>query len=282
MKTLLNKAGLAAFILTLASLSFSPAFASNASDIEGNWAEAQITQWMKNDLISGYPDGEFKPNQHITRAELIALINKSFGFTVTKEMKLTDVSANDWFYPEVLKANAAGYITGYADGSFGPDREVSRQEFAVMISKLLGLIPSESADTFSDMAQSPAWSKEAIGAVYDQGIMTGYAMDRKFHPRLSATRAEAVVILDRTLKVKEKLTSALTPTFTPTPSLAPTPTPVTSPEQEFTATPIVVPPRNSMSPPSLRPEVDGSSGIVIATPKLATLIPTPSQLPPTP
>lgn len=64
------------------------AFAGNVSDLGGNWAKNQISKWMDQGLIAGYPDGEFKPNNPVTRAELTVLINRAFGFTETKKLIL--------------------------------------------------------------------------------------------------------------------------------------------------------------------------------------------------
>lgn len=200
-KILSKKAIVFMLIVCLTSLPLGTVFASKVSDIQGSWAEAQISKWMEKGLISGYPDGGFKPDHSITRAELVALINKSFGFVELEERSFKDVKASDWYYSSLLAANAAGYIQGYSDGSFGPNKKVTRQEFAVIVSKLLALPSSDSANKFSDTSTSPLWSKVAIGSVYDKGIMSGYS-DNTFHPESFTTRAEAVVILDRSLTIK--------------------------------------------------------------------------------
>jgi hypothetical protein len=200
-KILSKKAIVFMLIVCLTSLPLGTVSASKVSDIQGSWAEAQISKWMEKGLISGYPDGGFKPDHSITRAELVALINKSFGFVELEERSFKDVKASDWYYSSLLAANAAGYIQGYSDGSFGPNKKVTRQEFAVIVSKLLALPSSDSANKFSDTSTSPLWSKVAIGSVYDKGIMSGYS-DNTFHPESFTTRAEAVVILDRSLTIK--------------------------------------------------------------------------------
>ncbi|MEK3794938.1 S-layer homology domain-containing protein [Paenibacillus sp. FSL R7-0204] len=176
------------------------AFADNVSDLGGNWAKNQISKWMNQGLISGYPDGEFKPNNLVTRAELTVLINRAFGFTETKKANFSDISSSKWYYSSILQANAAGYIQGYEDGTFKPDQKINRQELAVIISKLLKLTASAAAPEFVDMAKSADWSKGAIGAVSEQGIMTSSG-DGNFRPLAYATRAETVVILDRALSL---------------------------------------------------------------------------------
>lgn len=200
------KKGYALFIaICFTLLPFGSVFAAPASDIAGNWAEPQIRAWMDQGYISGYPDGRFKPANSITRAELIALINKSFGFTEKKDVAFKDVSSKSWVYSEVLKANAAGYISGYGNDMFGPDYKISRQELAVIIKKLLNLKPSVDAG-FTDMSAVPAWGKDAVNAVQEKGIMQGFA-DHTFRPSQPASRAEAVVILDRALALFHEGTS---------------------------------------------------------------------------
>ncbi|WP_342440333.1 S-layer homology domain-containing protein [Paenibacillus sp. FSL L8-0436] len=164
------KKGFALLLVIFFTISpYASVFAGTASDISGNWAEPQISKWMEKGFISGYPDGRFKPVNPITRAELVSLVNKSFGFVESKSVEFKDVAASSWVYPELLKANAAGYISGYGNGSFGPGNKVTRQELAVIVSKLLGLTASADAN-FSDTADSPAWCKDAISAVQEKGI----------------------------------------------------------------------------------------------------------------
>ncbi|MNM04677.1 Cellulosome-anchoring protein precursor [compost metagenome] len=194
-------------ILCMLLPSYSGVAAAEKSDITGNWAEQQIKKWMDNGYISGYQNGEFKPNKEITRAELVVLINKSFGFTEQREIRFSDVTKKDWFYPEIVKASTAGYISGYSNGTFGPNKKVTREEFAVILSNLLKLPASESGSKFADAKDISSWSKGAVGSAYDSGLIKGYS-DHTFHPKSAATRAETVVILDRALELKGDISVA--------------------------------------------------------------------------
>jgi len=175
-----------------------PSFAQPA-DIQGHWAEKQIGDWVAKGLASGYPDGSFRPDNSITRAEFITLVNKSFGFTVQARIYFNDVSSTGWFYNEIAKAGAAGYISGYEDGSMRPENEISRQEVAVILTRLLKLKIPDSADElskFADAGSFPRWSGGAVSAVVAGGYMVGYP-DQTFQPAKSITRVEAVATLDR-------------------------------------------------------------------------------------
>jgi len=82
-------------VLVILCLMFSliPAntFAVAASDISGHWAQVKIQSWMDQGLIKGYPDGTFKPDQNVTRAEFMTLANRAFGYTTVVPITYTDV-----------------------------------------------------------------------------------------------------------------------------------------------------------------------------------------------
>ena len=168
------------------------------SDIGGHWAQGTIIQWTTNGYISGYPDGTFKPDNSITRAEFVVMVNKAMGYNKRGNAYFSDVSAAHWAYAEIMKGVEAGYITGNGDGTFRPDAPVTRQEAAVMISKILGLDQDyASAAKYVDYRYIPSWAAGYVGAVSKAGIMTGYP-DGDFKSDRVLTRAESVVSLDKT------------------------------------------------------------------------------------
>ena len=195
-----------------AALSLSLAISATAlaaipSDIGGHWAQGTIIQWTTNGYISGYPDGTFKPDNSITRAEFVVMVNKAMGYNKRGNAYFSDVSAAHWAYAEIMKGVEAGYITGNGDGTFRPDAPVTRQEAAVMISKILGLDQDfASAAKYVDYRYIPSWAAGYVGAVSKAGIMTGYP-DGDFKSDRVLTRAESVVSLDKTknydVKVEE-------------------------------------------------------------------------------
>ncbi|OMF37787.1 hypothetical protein BK133_04450 [Paenibacillus sp. FSL H8-0548] len=231
-------------ITVLLFLSLNVAFGAEESflsDIEGTWAESQISDWVGKGYVTGYEDGSFKPNNTITRAEFIALINRSYGFTETADVFFSDVASSSWIYTEVSKAIKAGYIKGYANGTFGANKPISRQEAAVIVDRLLSLTKTDSAAaSFTDSSSIASWAKEAVDAAVANGILQGYANGANFKPNQPLTRAEAVVVLYRSVTVKESLEEGVpTPTTAPTaitaPTTAPTPTAPTAPTPTATS-----------------------------------------------
>ncbi|ACV62850.1 S-layer domain protein [Desulfofarcimen acetoxidans DSM 771] len=186
---------LAVFICLVFSLSGGVS-AATITDVKGHWAEASINKWISAGYVSGYPEGLFKPNQKISRAEFVTLVNKAFKKqNPNSQCKFSDVKQTDWFYPGVLAGVAGGYISGYEGGTFKPGKFISRQEAAVIITRLLQLNNGSNMN-FKDANSIPGWSASGIKAVVANNIMKGYS-DGTFKAAQSITRAEAVTALDR-------------------------------------------------------------------------------------
>lgn len=171
------------------------------TDISGHWAESQVGNWVKKGLISGFPDETFRPNNPITRAEFMALVNRAYGFSEKAAISFSDVSESDWFYDDVAKAVAAGYIVGYGDGTAGAGNNISRQEAAAVIYRLMKLPEYSSKDAiekFSDYGSISAWSRGAVNSVVAEGYMVGNP-NGTFGPANNITRAETVVTLSRAI-----------------------------------------------------------------------------------
>lgn len=173
------------------------------ADTKDHWAEKQISNWVDNELIAGYPDGTFKPNNSITRAEFAVLANKACGYTASAPVTFSDVNTTDWYYGEVARAVAAGYISGYPDGTFKPNGEITRQEVAVVIARILELDTSgvDILSVFKDAEAIPEWSQGFVNAVVAAEYMRGYP-DQTFQAAKSITRAEAVVTLDNAIAIE--------------------------------------------------------------------------------
>jgi len=115
-------------------------------DVEtSRWSVKEIEYMADKDVIYGYPDGEFKPERHLSRAEFAALI---FRFTGIEEADIENVFADldetHWAYDEILALCNTGLVQGYEDGSFRPENYITRAEVMTVINKLLGRKPLDS------------------------------------------------------------------------------------------------------------------------------------------
>ncbi|MFA9422996.1 MAG: leucine-rich repeat protein [Sedimentibacter sp.] len=166
-------------------------------DYTGHWAEETIQSWLDNDNITGYPDGSFKPEGKVTRAEFITMVNNLFDYSETSEMDFTDVNSNDWYYQDVQKSFKAGYMAGVSETMFAPNDNLTREQAAVIVSRIMKLEGDDAAaDIFTDKSKVSSWALGLVGAAAKAEFIKGYD-DNSFEPQNSITRAEAVAILDR-------------------------------------------------------------------------------------
>ena len=151
--------------------------------------------------IIGYPDGTVRPEGTITRAETVTiffrmLTDESRAAVWSTTNPFTDVKAADWFNNAISTMSNAGIVNGYPDGSFNPNGNITRAEFAAMAIRFFQdakVGPSKFSDTIGH------WAEEAINKAQAQGLITGYP-DGTFRPDEPITRAEAMTIMNRVLK----------------------------------------------------------------------------------
>ncbi|MBU5436972.1 S-layer homology domain-containing protein [Tissierella sp. MSJ-40] len=167
-----------------------------SSDIGNHWAKEDIEYLLKKDIISGYSDDSFKPDKEVSRAEFIKMINNVFGFTKTVNLSFTDVKETDWFYKEIKKGVAAGYIEGYEDGTIRPNNKINREEASKIIATVFKLENSneDSYKKFKDSNQISSWARAYVSLMLDKGYIKGYS-DNTFGPKKNITRAEVAHII---------------------------------------------------------------------------------------
>ncbi|CAK4844825.1 unnamed protein product [Aphanomyces euteiches] len=176
------------------------------SDISAHWAEARIKQAVSVGIVSGYPDGTFKPGRTVTRAEFAVMLMNTLKPQVDgAELTFTDkAKIGSWAQKSVAQAVYAGITNGYEDGSFRPNAEITRTEMAAMIAKALGLSSGATeASGFADDKDIPDWAKGAVAAIKNLGIIEGKGANQ-FAPGDKTTRAEAVTVLLKMLEQKSK------------------------------------------------------------------------------
>ena len=146
--------------------------------------------------IQGYPDGTVQPESNISRAEVAVIfwrLTRASDKNSTVPNRFSDVEGGEWFAQAVNYLASTGILTGYEDGTFRPERSISRSEFAAMISRFDGL-ESATLNPFSDMHESH-WAYSHVTSAYLKGWISGYP-DRSFRPEASITRAEAIKIVN--------------------------------------------------------------------------------------
>ncbi|WP_055105071.1 glycosyl hydrolase [Paenibacillus ihumii] len=179
-----------------------PVFGTSAKEAGTHWAAARLDRWQEHGVISGYEDGSYRPDEKITRAELVTLINKIFGFSAQSGDRFSDVPVNSWFAGQMAAAKAAGYYLGFPGGLGKPAASITRQDAAVLLARVLRLNTEADAPAalgFSDEASISGYAKGAIQALTADHVLSGYA-DGSFRPQQEVTRAEIVTLIDRLIE----------------------------------------------------------------------------------
>jgi hypothetical protein len=168
------------------------------TDISGHWAEKAIREGAAAGLVDGYPDGTFRPDHPVTRAEFATMLHRMLAWPKGADAGFNDqADIASWASEAVSAAVRAGIVNGYPDGTFRPNAIVIRAEALTMIAKSAGLPAGSVAKTaFEDDAEIMDWAKPYVHAAYESGLVQGQS-GNKFNPQAAMTRAEAVVFLLR-------------------------------------------------------------------------------------
>ena len=216
MKTIRQRFSL--FFASLALAASVPTVAWAAApfnDIDGSFAEQDIQNLYKNQVIQGYEDGKFRPDAPITRAEFATMLVKAKHFPVPDGVQdiFRDVPRGEWFAPYVELSYRLGVTSGVDGNKFAPNDLLTREQMVRMTVNALGR-DSEVARRLSysaystairgylDKAEISSWAVKQVAYAVQQGLITGaYA---RLHPQDNATRAEVAAILNRSILSRPK------------------------------------------------------------------------------
>lgn len=163
--------------------------------ITGSYGEIQIQSVLNMNLMTGQPDGYFRPEWPVTRAEIASLTASVFDYQNQQApFRPVDVPASHWAANSVQRVLAQGWMTVDANGQFHPNLPVSRAELAVILSRLkLPILNLRTLRTWLDVGKE--WFSEAIHNIYTKGLMAGYS-DNRFEPLWPVERAEVAVTIN--------------------------------------------------------------------------------------
>lgn len=171
----------------------------NLTDIKGHWAERYIHELLTKEVMNGYPDATFRPNNSITRAEFATALVRALQLTKPSGKVFAD-TVNHWAREYIDVAYGHGIIQGYNEQIFAPDEFISREQMAMMIVRATNLYGSSDTNVFLDDATIAAWAREAVSIATKYELMNGYP-DNTFKPKENASRAEAATVIIRALNV---------------------------------------------------------------------------------
>lgn len=168
-----------------------------------HWAFASVERAAELGLVTGYSDGTFRPDTHVTRAQFVLMLWRMCGKTAAaKAASFADASA-DWYQDALSWAVEKGYVNGLSDTRFGPDAPITRQQAMAILFRLNGgqsgtelTLTGIYEQTFADSTTIASWAKDATWwAVYHE-LVSGVGGSR-IAPEANASRAQIAAILLR-------------------------------------------------------------------------------------
>lgn len=182
---------------------------SNFTDIQNHWAAECIRQLRSRSVISGYPDGTFRPNNPLSRAEFAALLGNAFANAPLIRTGITfqDVPTNHWAHAAIQKAYRTGFISGYPDRTFKPTQFITRvQVLLALVSGLKYGTAGTQASTplkeyYDDAGTIPIYALGAIAAATLKRLVVNYPDVKRLNPNQNATRADVAAFICQALNI---------------------------------------------------------------------------------
>lgn len=168
-----------------------------------HWAHDGIEALANKGIINGVGNGMYVPDSPVTREQFAKMLIEAFGLEiVVGDTDFTDVDENSWSYPYLISAYKYGVMNGYSSTQMGGSHEISRQDMAVMVWRMLDIVektlPTGETAAFADDAAIADYAKTAVSNLQSNSIISGMG-DNMYMPALSVNRAMAAVIIYRTL-----------------------------------------------------------------------------------
>lgn len=184
------------------------------TDIAGHWAEAWIRGLVRQGAMSGFPDGRFRPDAPISRAQYAAVLASAFTRPRSQPaIAFWDVPASFWAGAAIQVAIQMGFMTGFPDQSFRPDQNLARGQAIVALVSGLGLTGggSDALMVYRDRAQIPSYATEKVAIATQRGLVVAYPDPRQLDPMREATRAEVAAMVYQALVTLNQVPAIASP-----------------------------------------------------------------------
>ncbi|GAA4826935.1 S-layer homology domain-containing protein [Algivirga pacifica] len=173
--------------------------AGTPTDYDEHWASVEISYMIDNGYMSGYGDGSFKPDNTLTRAEFASMIVATLNPAQKPEYasrSFNDISGH-WAEAKILQAARAGYLSGYADGTFRPNDQITREQLFVSLAGNENIVAGCEAllDEYTDKGSISSWAKGGVADATNNKLVANYPTKTSLYPMEAAYRGEAVTAL---------------------------------------------------------------------------------------
>lgn len=169
-------------------------------DLKNHWVYNYIKRLIGLNVLNGYGDNTFRPERYVSRSEFSKMIVLALNFNVyDDDLKFNDSDEiQDWAIQFISTACKNGILKGYDDGSFKPNKTMTRSELAVALGRVLNEDSDYEELQYYDADDIPGWAKDAIIICTNKGILNGYE-DNTIRPNNPVTRAEAAKMIYKLL-----------------------------------------------------------------------------------
>ncbi|MEH2440791.1 S-layer homology domain-containing protein [Nostoc sp.] len=215
----------------------SPSLAQTTfSDVSSNyWASQFIQQLSQRGVIAGFPDGSFRPEEAVTRAQFAAMVNKAFQKSQQRSpINFADVPSNYWASSAIQQAYTIGFLSGYPGNRFEPNQAIPRQQVLVSLANGLEYSPSGNTEStlqyFNDVSNIASYARSPIAAATEKQIVVNYPNVKFLNPTATATRAQVAAFIYQALVSSNQASAINSPYVVAVGSTTPTPVSVTIPQ----------------------------------------------------
>jgi hypothetical protein len=187
------------------------------NDVPTNyWAQTFIQELASRDIIKGFPDGGFRPNDLVTRAQFAAMLNKAMTKAPTRDsVTFVDVDANYWAASAIQKAYTTGFMAGYPGNIFEPTQNIPRVQILVSLANGLNYTANQAPETilqtYADAANIPNYARNSVAAATENRMVVNYPNVQFLNPNQSATRAEVAAFIYQGLVRSGQVTAISSP-----------------------------------------------------------------------
>ncbi len=183
-----------ALLLTLAMLiGLMPQWSGEAQ--AASYMQPYLDKMVNWGFMRGDIQGNLRPDNNITRAEFVTIINRAFGYKKIGTTPFKDVKESDWYSDDVAIAYNVGYINGTSKSTFSPTKEITREEATVILARNLMMQASVGESTsFTDSRELSSWSRGLVDTAASYKLISGYP-DGSFRPHNPITRGETAIMV---------------------------------------------------------------------------------------
>jgi len=201
----MNASAIAPFIAPMLAPAPAVAQSNRFSDVSSNyWAANFINALVNRGVIAGFPDGTFRPNAPVTRAQFSSMLQGAFNKAkVRGAVNFIDVPANHWATSSIDNSYETGFLSGYPGGIFRPEQNIPREQVLVSLANGLDYRNSQSVNQvlsfYNDSSNISGYARPSVAAATEAKMVVNYPILQSLNPTRNATRAEVAAFIYQAL-----------------------------------------------------------------------------------